>query len=146
MENKPFEQPLAGAGCAFVSRTLLFLRIRDKRGLRPLAKRKIAVLPLATMSNAYVNVPPVKCDHSVFWRTGLVTLEKSSFLSIMKLWQGRGCDNLTAMHLCRKVVDAVESRYSYKGLCKGCGCVCRHFQLLYLRRAAGNPAGAAYGA
>ncbi len=31
------------------------------------------------------------------------------------------------MHLCRKAVDAVESRYGYKGLCKRCRCVCRYF-------------------
>lgn len=36
----PVNSPVAGAGCAFVSRTLLFLRPRKRRSLRSPAKRK----------------------------------------------------------------------------------------------------------
>ena len=41
----PLNSPVAGAGCAFVSRTLLFLLRRNRRDLRPLAERK-TVSPL----------------------------------------------------------------------------------------------------
>ena len=36
----PVNSPVAGAGCAFGSRTLLSLRPRDRRGLRPARSRK----------------------------------------------------------------------------------------------------------
>ena len=36
----PLNSPVAGAGCAFVSRTLLSLRCRNRRGLRPLESRR----------------------------------------------------------------------------------------------------------
>ncbi len=75
-----------------------------------------------------------------------ICLKKGRFFSIMKLWLEKEFDDIMAIHSCRKAVDAVESRYDYKGLCKRCGRVCRHFQLLYLRWAVGNPARAAYGA
>ena len=38
----PLNSPVAGAGYAFVPRTLLSLRSRDRRNLRPLAERKTA--------------------------------------------------------------------------------------------------------
>ena len=34
---------------------------------------------------------------------------------------------MSAIYLCRKAVDAVESRYDHKRLCKRCRRVCRHF-------------------
>lgn len=77
-------------------------------------------------------------------RTAWVRLKKRSFSSIMKVWRGREVDETLAIHSRGKAVDVVESRYSYKGLCKRCGRVCRYFQLLYLRRSAGDPSGAAY--
>ena len=36
----PLNSPVAGAGCAFVSRTLLFLLRRNRRGFRPLESRR----------------------------------------------------------------------------------------------------------
>ena len=36
----PLNSPVAGAGCAFGSRTLLSLRSRDRQGLRPLESRR----------------------------------------------------------------------------------------------------------
>lgn len=57
---------------------------------------------------------------------------------------GREFDEMLAILLGRKAVEAIENRYDYKGLSKRCRRVCRHFQLLYLRWEAGDPAGAAH--
>jgi hypothetical protein len=53
---------------------------------------------------------------------------------------GREFDEMLAILLGRKAVEAIENRYDYKGLSKRCRRVCRHFQLLYLRWEAGDPA------
>lgn len=54
---------------------------------------------MAVLSPAAKGLLPMAVNvASLFWRTGLIRLKKSSFLSIMELWQERGCDNLTAIH------------------------------------------------
>ena len=45
----PLNSPVAGAGCAFVSRTLLSLLRRKRRSLRPFAERKSGSPVLATI-------------------------------------------------------------------------------------------------
>ncbi len=60
------------------------------KGLTPMA---VNMTPVVTV----LTPPLVQCDPSV-WRTSSIRLKRNSFLSIMELWQGRGCDNLTAIH------------------------------------------------